>query len=902
MGSREELLQSIKNSGTLPEDFLETEYANDIEFCKEICKTNTILFSFLPISMQKELILQDGNYLSMADYEIFDDQDFINDVVSKNHDVLLITAVSQNVYGNEYINNLYTGYLNGELIPAKDSRLEQAGIVEIYKRATQDVRNDEELLRSIMEENPEVFRFTTGKLKNNKEIADSAIRLENKNFSYAGKNIQADPENALIYLRENPQMFSKYGTPIFDKMDDGMINLVLKADINNYKYLQGSSLETETMRKFDSSVQRIQGFRPEFTLNNPNLRYELLLDENFINMNPEIINSLLEYDTGSIDTLIKLSHNGKLESVLEYIENYRTAYGNDMTSIIKAIDSFEAVEPTLESVKEQNLEMSDPRVKMLIDTKNKFGMMDLENFDEKVREYYRNKLANVSDITEARNIYSEMLLNRSTEEVKKFVEEYCDFRVEGVNKYAKENDLEEPIGKEVQDRLKLLEQISKIEDIDELKKSVEELPVVLENLGDTESRIASMYSKIYNSQMLDLSKTSLEREKIDGVDVIHLNGQPFQMLIHRLYNFDFSMTSIANEIIENPEKWNLLEGTTSISSTLITDKKIAALFGEIKKSPYAKLRILDPDVPLEPKSEELREIDQNAVFYGFTEIQDNSIEKMDSTDMMVEHGKGKIDTKTSNSRFRGPEDLAYWTQDDYWNEVAIKRRQTDFDMAGNMDKSKQQPTCIVCFDDRINEKSMLAAQRHNIPVVMVDRRKYIDLNQEILDEKLKDFKETLSTEDLKEIFYREKYDKLSQDTVPQIIDCIKGNDERSPEEKGKTLAYLRYLSQHFVEQSSGYVGSVPAENYNEIMQDNIVEIDSLINKSNAKTGNNIETRNSKSGLGKNQFIPIEEIKQFAEGIDRTEISEVLREIVEEKGRDNKGKGINIRNSLACERG
>ena len=52
------------------------------------------------------------------------------------------------------------------------------------------------------------------------------------------------------------------------------------------------------------------------------------------------------------------------------------------------------------------------------------------------------------------------------------------------------------------------------------------------------------------------------------------------------------------------------------------------------------------------EGEALKPIDPDAVFYGFTKLADDGIIKMDSTDMMVEHGAGHMDTKSMNCRMR----------------------------------------------------------------------------------------------------------------------------------------------------------------------------------------------------------------------------------------------------------
>ena len=248
------------------------------------------------------------------------------------------------------------------------------------------------------------------------------------------------------------------------------------------------------------------------------------------------------------------------------------------------------------------------------------------------------------------------------------------------------------------------------------------------------------------------------------------------------------MNNITNEIINNPKQWNLTEGSSTISTTLITDKKIAAIFRPLKKDSSTPMILLDTEdkkAEYERKTKEeatqiyegerLNEIDSDAVFYGFTQISTNGIIKMDSSDMMVEHGKGHLETNTSNCRFRSSEDLAYWTSPDYWNEVAQKRKETDIEKSEELRKQngtdRMLPSCIVCFDGNINEQSLLAARTHKIPVLMIDRQQYLDLNKQKLEMARQEFSSSLSPEALKEIFYRQSYYEIAKE-MPNIIDII----------------------------------------------------------------------------------------------------------------------------------
>ena len=238
---------------------------------------------------------------------------------------------------------------------------------------------------------------------------------------------------------------------------------------------------------------------------------------------------------------------------------------------------------------------------------------------------------------------------------------------------------------------------------------------------------------------------------------------------------------------------------------------------------YERKKILDLY-----EGETLKEIDDNAVFYGFTQIPSNGIIKMDSSDMMVEHGKGHLEIKINHCRFRSSEDLAYWTRPDYWNEVSLKRKETDIDKANELREQngidRILPSCIVCFDGKINQKSLFAAKIHNIPILMIDRQRYLDLNMERLQIARQEFSNTLSQDAINEIFYRLPYYKIVEE-MPFMIDKIREHREISTDNKKSSLEYLAYLCQYFIEQSSGYICDVPVEEYNKKMQEYIQIID-----------------------------------------------------------------------------
>ena len=128
------------------------------------------------------------------------------------------------------------------------------------------------------------------------------------------------------------------------------------------------------------------------------------------------------------------------------------------------------------------------------------------------------------------------------------------------------------------------------------------------------------------------------------------------------------------------------------------------------------------------------------------------------------------------------------------------------------------PSCIVCFDGNINDNSLLAARTHKIPILMINRQQYLDINKQKLEMAKLEFSSTLSQEAMKEIFYRQPYYKIVQE-FPNMLNIIKNHQEVSDENKRLSLG------QHIIEQSSGYIIDVPVEEYNKKIQEYIQIID-----------------------------------------------------------------------------
>ena len=813
--SKDEILEYAEENYELP--IIPDEYLTDIDFVEAVLKIDENFIEEFPLEVQKKIIVLDEKYAEIANLDaIFTSEDVIRECIGKNPDLLLYLRGCK--VESDFVKEQFDAYIKGEITPKEGSMLAKASPGIMYGRAPKYIADDVELATYLIEQD----------INNYKRIRIPEIR-DNKEYMAR-------------YVTVNPREFMAFKDKLDGYMPESLVEAVIKQDFANYKYIPK---ENETMQRFYASYERIKTVRPELTLENPNLRYELLCDERIASMDVNTLNSLLEYSTGAVDTVISANNAGSLDNLEAYIEKYKGVYGETLPSIQGAISSYVDLRGLVDSTNGlDGINIPEDMFKTLVATHNKFeitSIEDLANYEEIVREYYDARLDGAETPEDVRKIYSEMLFNATPEDMQAFNEEYCNFNMDELYEYAKAHNVEAPITEEFRRRVALYEQIECMTDIDEMKAQFGAMPLVISDVEEAKQRVSSMYSKTYNQEMLDLTDETLDREMVDGVEVIKLNGQNFNLCIHRIFNFDFSMSSIANKIIEDPSMWSKTEGSNTISTTLITDKKIAGLFREMKTSNGTEFVTLKDDAEAEAyraaghaaelavyEGEALKSIDPDAVFYGFTELADDGIIKMDSTDMMVEHGAGHMDAKSMNCRMRGTEDLAYWTAPTYWNELVQKRKETNISKAESQREKtgtdKLMPSCIVCFDGNMNENAIRAAKAHGIPVVMIDRQQYLDLNTERANEARREFKETLSPDSIREIMYREPYYKVVAE-MPSLIETITTNDSLPEGKKKLALEYLGYMAEHFVEQSTGHIMGVPVEEYNKTMREHIECID-----------------------------------------------------------------------------
>ena len=748
----------------------------DIKIVNELTNYSFDLYDKLSDSKLKELVLYNCSVLREMDdsriIEIFKDEEFVEQLIQQCPKFILY------IRGVNITSEKYKNYIMDIFSQKITTKTVELGA--IYKNISEDMQMDYELCSNLLKKN--IYYF--GKIKNHELKNNDKLLYQ--------------------YLYQYPQNFIDYVDRLNNILDEKLLLKILENNMNNLYKLDSSNPIVK------NSLDIVNLLKNKYSLNNiEELKASFIVENDFFNMGTDVIISILRYDNESKDIIDSIIKNGTTEYFNYYMELYFQSHERNIESIQRAMLTYPQVELLIKDIKDKKIVVNYDNLEKVINNNECFkitSVEELNNFDNILKSKIDETLISSTNKNEILNGLLSIICNKNLDEIKDFYDNYLSGDIIEYKKICKERNVEYSL----EEFEKILEIIKKITEEENLSKCGEiiknqDFPII--NLEDIKEKICNSFSKIYNDNFIDLKAQKSRIEK--GVEIIDLEGQKFSMLIHRIFNFDFNMTSLAKELLENPNRWNELEGTNNISTSYISEKKIVGVFRALQKSSNAEFIHFDNE---EEKQEFIRKgvqesidimngkitskIADESVFYGFTDISKSCINKMAPTDMMVEHGKKKYGTQSSTTNFMNPDDMAYWTSQTYWNEVAVNRYSTT-------DNSRLQPTCIVCFDGVINDNSILAAKSFGIPIVNIDRKKYFQRNQNELFENLDLLLNTGDKKYVKDIFYTLSYEKLVN-FIPLLVEEI--NTRNLP---NSSEIYNEIISnmEHFIKYSArGSVG------------------------------------------------------------------------------------------------
>ncbi|MBQ9796044.1 MAG: hypothetical protein IJW36_03725 [Clostridia bacterium] len=216
------------------------------------------------------------------------------------------------------------------------------------------------------------------------------------------------------------------------------------------------------------------------------------------------------------------------------------------------------------------------------------------------------------------------------------------------------------------------------------------------------SRLRTLYGKELQKSLIDSQLPPAQKSK--GVDVINLNGQDFKLLVHGLNAYGAGTANYEHNEV----------GKAYICTSLISHRNTARA--------------------------------RAGIYYGFKNISSKSLALEASGDMSsyASNNSLEITTKRPIVMFASTEKLlqeGFQTQ--RYNEIVLYRDQVD--EQGNI--KPITPDYIVAFG-KISAQDRAEAKRLNIPIVLINERKY---RKQIEQQKKEQREETLVSEPKQEV-------------------------------------------------------------------------------------------------------------------------------------------------------
>lgn len=215
--------------------------------------------------------------------------------------------------------------------------------------------------------------------------------------------------------------------------------------------------------------------------------------------------------------------------------------------------------------------------------------------------------------------------------------------------------------------------------IDLLKKAIEEHSV--------EEFMRKYYCKELQQAITDIS--SCNSLQIEGVNVIEFSGESFAMLVSALgaYNHDEEMDFKFRE-----------GGSKTLATSLITDE----FMGHFSNKERA------------------------LILLGYTKVPEDSLYLCGPQDLCSVNDNGTYEKREGvmGVNYMPSRQMAKQTSCIY-NEYAILRK--------NKNGEEMLPTCVVSFSYDIDEKTKSFAQKHNLPVFVIDWSKYKQIQKHKLE-------------------------------------------------------------------------------------------------------------------------------------------------------------------------
>ncbi len=537
---------------------------------------------------------------------------------------------------------------------------------------------------------------------------------------------------------------------VIDGHEAEVIDAVAEVAIEDQEIAMEAVVIVERSDKLNEVYNQLSQLRPELNFDDPTIS-ELLSNKAITDtLGLDIIGQILDYDSAAISRIFDMTEAGQLEDVKSWVA-FLHKLGIDSLSDSKithyAILSYSEATASLA----RQLSMSDGQLlsdtakrslTQTLLTENKFNassLNDLEHYTE-LRKKGLQEAFKSNSPHEVYNAITEGLFGVPSPQLKSMLAECFPNIAErpdnplGITiiKLGKLDavSMKEYIaryGLDDADRIAILQALNLANTYQNIRtKQPDERADYLRFQYDSDmqpnsakaydifavrEKVQQIITKQYKEALLyynpeetshDIEHFTVQGLSGEPIQVNYVNGIPFKLLIHKIHCFDTSQKTIASRLSEQPALWDNAEGSSTISTSLISEDKIDFVGSA------------EPD-------EDLRPI--NNVYYGFSQIESDSILFMGPGDLYTRNGKGILEPSADRqtAAFMTPYDLQHATPRGRYNEIVLDRK------SHSNNKARIRPSSIICFGDGpagINVASKRAAEYFGIPINLINRQTY----------------------------------------------------------------------------------------------------------------------------------------------------------------------------------
>lgn len=526
--------------------------------------------------------------------------------------------------------------------------------------------------------------------------------------------------------------------------------------------LQKLGVENDYIAKLEEKFSKLIKVRPNLDINSPALNAKILSDSVIEQYGYDVISTIIESNTGAHKVLIDaIDNNDNL--LLGWIKYLKRLPIYDKNILHLALLNYESMKNVISSLVNENIVLDENQLinlKQILLQMNKFVVQnidDLTNYEDYYNQVLEGRISS-GNINVVRDGILELLFNTSLRDTNKLFSTYGLNSIDFVNNYLiKENALsieEEAI-------ISIIREIYGAEDVETLRnrfKEINELGMIKDSLSGLENSLKKYYSKKINDSLFvndKEEKDGISYSQVSGldasglvdingnyitaqskIDIVNLEGIPFNLLVYsqpQAYN-QFENNSM--KVFKEPSMWTKIQ-----NSTLLMNLISNIHFGCKEHG------------------------DKNTVYYGFNNISENAIELMSRRNITIETSAKNLIDNINKSEYMLPSVLQCVSSS--YNTIGI------YSNSSNSSEFNHRiiPNCIVCFDGNINTESKKAAQYFNVPIYMINREKYTEQNDKLIEKyNTLDF-EKVDENNLYEIFSLKNMD-LNQryDTFLKLLD------------------------------------------------------------------------------------------------------------------------------------